>query len=109
MINEVTSRKCRDCDTILSCIPRIVRCFDCHIKHIDNALISNQNNSNHKKMIISLILIYISNMSYNIEYYVDDIIKSYDPDSVNDITDIIHERRDNHVSYSSNVENIQII
>ena len=48
-------------------------------------------------------------MSYNIEYYVDDIIESYDTDSVNDITDIIHERRDNHVSYSSNVENIQII
>ena len=52
IINKVTSRKCRYCDTVLSNIPRIVRCFDCHKKYIDNAMISNQNDSKDKKMIL---------------------------------------------------------
>ena len=42
MINKVSSRKCRDCDIILSYIPRMVRCFDCHKKYLDNAMISNK-------------------------------------------------------------------
>ena len=48
MINKVTSRKCRDCNTVLSYIPRIVRCFDCHKKYSHNAM--NQNDSKDKKI-----------------------------------------------------------
>ena len=40
MINKITERKCKDCDFIISYIPRKVRCFNCHQKHIDNAMIS---------------------------------------------------------------------
>ena len=49
MINKVSLRKCRDCYIMLSYIPRMVRCFDCHKKYLDNAMISNKNDSNHKK------------------------------------------------------------
>ena len=52
MINKVSYRKCRDCDIMLSYIPRMVRCFDCHKKYLDNAMISNKNDSNDKKMIV---------------------------------------------------------
>ena len=49
MINKVSYRKCRDCNIILSYIPRTVRCFDCHKKYIDNAMIFNKNDSKDKK------------------------------------------------------------
>ena len=52
MINKVSLRKCRDCYIMLSYIPRMVRCFDCHKKYLDNAMISNKNDSNDKKMIV---------------------------------------------------------
>ena len=52
MINKVSYRKCRDCDIMLSYIPRMVRCFDCHKKYLDNAMISNKNDSNDKKKIV---------------------------------------------------------
>ena len=51
MINKVSYRKCRDCDIMLSYIPRMVRCFDCHKKYLDNDMISNKNDSKDKKMI----------------------------------------------------------
>ena len=52
MINKVSYRKCRDCNIIFSHIPRMVRCFDCHKKYLDNAMISNKNDSNDKKKIV---------------------------------------------------------
>ena len=47
-------------------------------------------------------------MVYNIEYYVDNIIDNYNLDTDN-IDEVIHQYLDNHVSYSSNLENIQTI
>ena len=47
-------------------------------------------------------------MVYNIEYYVDNIIDNYNLDTDN-LDEAIHQYLDNHVSYSSNLENIQTI
>ena len=47
-------------------------------------------------------------MIYNIEYYVYNIIDNYSPDTDN-LDEVIHQYLDNHVSYSSNLENIQTI
>ena len=60
MINKVSLRKCRDCYIMLSYIPRMVRCFDCHKNYLDNAMISNKNDSEDKKNDFNLI------NSYNI-------------------------------------------
>ena len=43
MINKITERKCKYCDTIISYIPRKVRCLDCHEKFLDNAMITSKN------------------------------------------------------------------
>lgn len=42
MKNKITERKCKDCDVIISYIPRRIRCLDCHKKYIDNAMISTK-------------------------------------------------------------------
>ena len=38
----ITERKCKDCDTIIEYRPRIVRCFDCHRKYLDDAMITTK-------------------------------------------------------------------
>ena len=40
---KITDRKCKDCDIIISYIPRKIRCLDRHEKFIDNATISSKN------------------------------------------------------------------
>ena len=47
-------------------------------------------------------------MICNVEYYVDNIIDNYNLDTDN-LDEVIHQYLDNHISYSSNLENIQII
>ena len=47
-------------------------------------------------------------MIYNVEYYVNNIIDNYNLDTDN-LDEVIHQYLDNHISYSSNLENIQII
>ena len=47
-------------------------------------------------------------MICNVEYYVDNIIDNYNLDTDNR-DEVIHQYLDNHVSYSSNLENIQTI
>ena len=47
-------------------------------------------------------------MIYNVEYYVNNIIDNYNLDTDNR-DEVIHQYLDNHVSYSSNLENIQTI
>ena len=42
MICKITDRKCKDCDIIISFIPRKIRCYDCHNIYIENAMISNK-------------------------------------------------------------------
>ena len=39
---KITERKCKDCDTIISYIPRHIRCLDCHQKYLDNAMFSKK-------------------------------------------------------------------
>ena len=39
---KITERKCKDCDVIISYIPRRIRCLVCHKKYIDNAMISTK-------------------------------------------------------------------
>ena len=43
MKNKITERKCKDCDTIISYIPRKIRCLECHQKYIDNTMFSTKN------------------------------------------------------------------
>ena len=43
MKNKITERKCKDCDIIISYIPRKIKCLNCHQKNIDNAMISTKN------------------------------------------------------------------
>ena len=47
-------------------------------------------------------------MICNVENYVDNIIDNYNLDTDN-LDEVIHQYLDNHISYSSNLENIQII
>ena len=47
-------------------------------------------------------------MICNVEYYVDNIIDNYNLDTDN-LDEAIHQYLDNHVSYTSNLENIQTI
>ena len=47
-------------------------------------------------------------MICNVEYYVDNIIDNYNLDTDN-LDEVIHQYLDNHISYSSNLENIQTI
>ena len=49
MKNKITERKCKDCDTIISYVPRKIRCLDCHQKNIDNAMISTKKNDDFTK------------------------------------------------------------
>ena len=44
-----TERKCKDCDTIISYIPRKVRCTNCYQKYLDNAMISTKKNDDFTK------------------------------------------------------------
>ena len=46
MKNKITERKCKDCDVVISYIPRRIRCLDCHKKYIDNAMISTKTERN---------------------------------------------------------------
>jgi hypothetical protein len=42
MKNKITERKCKECETIISYVPRKIRCLDCHQKHINNAMFSTK-------------------------------------------------------------------
>ena len=42
MKNINIDRKCRDCDIVFPYIPRKIRCFECHQKHIGNAMITKK-------------------------------------------------------------------
>ena len=46
MKNKITERKCKDCDIIISYIPRKIRCLTCHQKYLDNAIISTKMKKN---------------------------------------------------------------
>ena len=46
MKNKITERKCKDCDVVISYIPRRIRCLDCHKKYIDNAMVSTKTERN---------------------------------------------------------------
>ncbi len=37
-----TERKCKDCEVIISYIPRKVRCNDCHQNYLNNAMITTR-------------------------------------------------------------------
>ena len=45
----ITERKCKDCDTIISYIPRQIRCLDCHQKYLDNAMFSTKKDDDFTK------------------------------------------------------------
>ena len=49
MKNKITERKCKECETIISYIPRKIRCLDCHQKHINNAMFSTKKDDNFTK------------------------------------------------------------
>ena len=41
-----TERKCKDCEVIISYIPRKVRCNDCHQNYLNNAMITTKKREN---------------------------------------------------------------
>ena len=41
-----TERKCQECETTVSYIPRKIRCLDCHQKHFNNAMFSIKKDDN---------------------------------------------------------------
>jgi len=44
-----TERKCKDCEVIISYIPRKVRCNDCHQNYLNNAIITTKNKDDFTK------------------------------------------------------------
>ena len=49
MKNKITERTCKDCDTVISYIPRKVRCANFHQKYIDNAMITSKKDDDFTK------------------------------------------------------------
>jgi len=49
MKNKNTDRKCKDCDTIISYIPRKVRCDLCYKNHLNNSMITTKNKNDFTK------------------------------------------------------------
>ena len=77
MKNKITERKCKDCDTIISYIPRKIRCLNCHQKNIDNAMISTKNDDFTKGEQYEYMKQAINNIQKrNVEALIDKIFKS---------------------------------
>jgi len=80
MKNKNTDRKCKDCDTIISYIPRKVRCDLCYKNHLNNSMITtkNKNELTKEQHLEKLKQSFNNIQKLNMDRLIDNLIKNND-------------------------------
>ena len=98
MKNKITERKCKDCDVVISYIPRRIRCLDCHKKYIDNAMVSTKTERNSSEAKI------VPNEDINIEEAKEDYAVYGLEAMILILLDVIYDMKKQGLDYEDELE-----